>query len=331
MSTPEHRREANPSIRSNNQNVLFRIFEECNLPMTRPGFAETAALVAVLEQKSFAKAARQLGLSPPRVSELVRALEERLGVRLVERTTRSVAPTAAGERLAERLRPVLDDYDAALDATNEFRSKPAGTLRLTVAPLAADHVLSQAAPRFLALYPEISLDISVDVAFTDIVAARFDAGIRAGERVERDMIAVRVSDAIPFVVVAAPSYLARRGEPRAPRDLVAHECIRVRLPNGATLPWRLRVKRRTAEAHVQGRLIVNDTNLAIRAALAGTGLLQLPRRHVMSDLAAGRLVTVLDRSAPLPLDGLFLYYPGRRLIRPALKAFADFLRRRERT
>src|ERR1700760_1266695 len=159
--------------------------------MVEPSLAETNAFVTVLEQRSFSKAARQLNLSPPRVSEMVRQLEERLGVRLVERTTRSVAPTAAGERLLERLRPVLDDYDAALESTNEFRSKPAGTLRLTVAPPAADFILSEAAPRFLALYPEISLDISVDGAFTDIVAARFDAGIRASERVERDMIALR--------------------------------------------------------------------------------------------------------------------------------------------
>ena len=246
--------------------------------MTRPGFAESAALVAVLEQKSFAGAAKQLGLSPPRVSELVRTLEERLGVRLVERTTRSVAPTAAGERLLERLRPVLDDYDAALDSTNEFRSKPAGTLRLTVAPPAADFILSEAVPRFLALYPEIGLDISVDGALTDIVAARFDAGIRAGEKVERDMIAVRVSPEIPFVVVAASSYLARHGEPKTPRDLTAHECVRIRLPGGAILPWRFRIKGRTLEVHVQGRLIANDNNLAIRAAIEGSGLLQLPRQ-----------------------------------------------------
>lgn len=298
--------------------------------MARAGFAESAALVAVLEQKSFAKAAKQLGLSPPRVSELVRTLEERLGVRLVERTTRSVAPTAAGERLLERLRPVLDDYDAALESTNEFRSKPAGPLRLTVAPPAADFILSDAAPRFLALYPEISLDISVDGAFTDIVAARFDAGIRAVERVERDMVAVRVSAEIPLVVAATAAYLARRGEPRAPRDLAGHDCIRIRLPSGATLPWRFRIKGRTLEVHVQGRLIVNDNNLAVRAAIEGTGLLQLPRQYVASELSARRLTTVLDRWAPPPVDGLFLYYPSRRQIRPALKAFVDFLRQRDR-
>ena len=298
--------------------------------MARAGFAESAALVAVLEQRSFAKAAKQLGLSPPRVSELVRTLEERLGVRLVERTTRSVAPTAAGERLLERLRPVLDDYDAALESTNEFRSKPAGPLRLTVAPPAADFILSEAAPRFLALYPEISLDISVDGAFTDIVAARFDAGIRAGEKVERDMIAVRVSDAIPLVVVVTPAYLARHGEPKTPRDLAGHDCIRIRLLSGGILPWRFRIKGRTVEVHVQGRLIVNDNNLAVRGAIEGTGLLQLPRPYVASELAAGGLTTVLDRWARPPVDGLFLYYPGRRQIRPALKAFVDFLRRRDR-
>jgi DNA-binding transcriptional LysR family regulator len=299
--------------------------------MARAGFAETGALVAVLEQKSFAKAAKQLGLSPPRVSELVRTLEERLGVRLVERTTRSVAPTAAGERLLERLRPVLDDYDAALESTSDFRSTPAGPLRLTVAPPAADFILSAAAPRFLELYPEISLDISVDGAFTDIVAARFDAGIRAGEKVERDMIAVRVSAEIPLVVVATPSYLARHGEPRAPRDLAGHDCIRIRLLSGGILPWRFRIKGRTLEVHVQGRLIVNDNNLAVRAAIEGTGLLQLPRPYVAAELSSRRLATVLDRWARPPVDGLFLYYPSRRQIRPALKAFVDFLRRRDRT
>jgi DNA-binding transcriptional LysR family regulator len=296
--------------------------------MARAGFAESAALVAVLERRSFAQAAKQLGLSPPRVSELVRTLEERLGVRLVERTTRSVAPTAAGERLLARLRPVLDDYDAALESTNEFRSKPAGTLRLTVAPPAADFILSAAAPRFLALYPEISLDISVDGALTDIVGARFDGGIRAGEKVERDMIAVRVSDAIPLVVVATPAYLARHGEPKMPRDLARHDCIRIRLPSGGIFPWRFRIKGRTLEVHVQGRLIVNDNNLAIRAAIEGTGLLQLSPQYVASELAARRLSTVLDRWAPAPVDGLFLYYPSRRQIRPALNALVDFLRRR---
>jgi DNA-binding transcriptional LysR family regulator len=298
--------------------------------MPTAGFAETSALVAVLEQKSFTRAARELGLSPPRVSELVRNLEERLGVRLVERTTRSVSPTAAGERLLDRLRPVLDEYEAALESTNEFRSRPAGILRLTVAPPAADFVLPDAVPRFLSLYPEISLDISVDSALADIVAGRFDAGIRPGERLARDMIAVRISNEMPIVVVAAPAYLARRGEPKTPRDLAAHDCIRIRLSSGAFLPWRFRMKRRTLEVHVDGRLMVNDEKLAIRTAIEGEGLLQVPPEYVAPELASGRLVTILDDWAPPPVDGFFLYYPSRRQIRPALKAFVDFFRNAHR-
>ncbi|WP_159591464.1 LysR family transcriptional regulator [Chelativorans xinjiangense] len=295
--------------------------------MHAPGLSETSAFVAVLEQKSFTKAAKQLGLSLPRVSELVRNLEERLGVRLVERTTRSVSPTAAGERLLERLRPVLDDYQAALESTNEFRDKPAGLLRLTVAPPAADSILEPAIPSFLALYPEISLDISVDGGFVDIVAGRFDAGIRAGQQLERDMIAVRVSDKIPVVVVASPRYLAEHGEPRTPQELSRHNCLGLRLPSGATMPWRFSMKGRMVEAHLDGRLSANATML-VRAAVEGTGLIQALHDMVAPDLAAGRLVTVLDDWAPPPVDGWFLYYPSRRQMRPALKALVDFLRER---
>src|SRR4051794_6316615 len=193
--------------------------------MRTPGFAETTALLAVLEQKSFTKAAEQLGLSTARVSELVRNLEERLGMRLVERTTRSVAATPAGERLVERVRPLLDDYQAALESLNDFRSTPAGTLRLTVAPPAAEFVLAPVIARFWSQYPDISLDISVDSTFVDIVAARFDAGIRPGERVERDMIAVRISDEMQFVVAASPAYIKQHGAPEAPEDLTGHACI----------------------------------------------------------------------------------------------------------
>ena len=230
------------------------------MPMHAPSLAETTAFVAVVELKSFTKAAKQLALSPPRVSEMVRKLEERLGVRLVERTTRSVAPTAAGERLLERLRPVLDEYQSALESTNEFRGKPVGQLRLT-APPPADVFLGTAIPRFLAQYPEISLDLSFNDALTDIVAERFDAGIRIGERIERDMIAVRVTDELPLVVAGSPAYFAQRGKPKSPKDLVAHDCIRIRFVSGTYLPWRFRVKRRDLEVHVEGRLIVNSVSL----------------------------------------------------------------------
>jgi DNA-binding transcriptional LysR family regulator len=294
--------------------------------MNGPGFAETNALVAVLEQKSFTKAAKRLGLSPPRVSEMVRVLEERLGVRLVERTTRSVAATPAGERLLARLRPVLDDYQEALESINDFRDKPAGTLRLTVAPPAADFVLAPAMSRFLSLYPEISLDISVDSALTDIVAGRFDAGIRSGDRLERDMIAARVSDTMPMVVAAAPAYLARHGAPKTPQDLASHDCLRARLPSGAPFPWRFRMKRRTVEVHVEGRLTVNSPELLLKGVIDAMGLAQMPLPYVAPEVAAGRLVTVLDDWAPPPLDGFFLYYPSRRHNRAALKALVDFLR-----
>jgi len=209
--------------------------------------AETTAFVTVVELKSFTKAAKQLALSPPRVSEMVRNLEERLGVRLVERTTRSVAPTAAGERLLERLRPVLDEYQSALESTNEFRGKPAGMLRVTAPPPAGDFFLASAIPRFLAHYPEISLDLSFTDALTDIVTERFDAGIRIGERIERDMIAVRVTDELPLVVAGSPAYFAQRGKPKTPDDLVAHDCIRIRFSSGTYVAWRFRVKRRDLE------------------------------------------------------------------------------------
>jgi DNA-binding transcriptional LysR family regulator len=289
------------------------------------------AFVAVLEQKSFTKAAKQLGLSTARVSEMVRNLEERLGVRLVERTTRSVASTTAGERLLERLRPALEDCQAALESTQEFRSDPAGTLRLIVAPPAADFVLAEAIPRFLRLYPKINLDISVaSVLGPDIVAGGFDAGIHAGEFLARDVIAVRVSGEMPFVVAAAPAYLAERGEPKTPRELAAHDCIRFRLSDGAFFPWRFRIKRRTLEVHVDGRMIVNEPKLAIRSAIESVGLIQFSLDYLAPELAAGRLVTVLDDWAPPPLGGFFLYYPSRRQSRPALKALVDFLRQARR-
>jgi DNA-binding transcriptional LysR family regulator len=294
-------------------------------PMHAPTLAETTAFVAVVELKSFTKAAKQLALSPPRVSEMVRKLEERLGVRLVERTTRSVAPTAAGERLLERLRPVLDEYQSALESTNEFRGRPAGLLRLT-APPPADVFLDSAIPRFLAQYPEISLDLSFNEALTDIVAQRFDAGIRIGERIERDMIAVRVTDELPLVVAGSPAYFAQRGRPKSPKDLVAHDCIRTRFASGTYLPWRFRVKRRDLEVHVEGRLVVNSASLARRVAVEGLALIQTPLLLIASDLSEGKLTTVLEQWAPTPVTGFFLYYPSRRQMRPPLKALLDFLR-----
>jgi DNA-binding transcriptional LysR family regulator len=293
--------------------------------MLTPGFPETSALVAVLERKSFTKAAEQLGLSPARVSELVRNLEERLGVRLVERTTRSVAATPAGDRLLGRLGPLLDEYQAAFDSLNDFRSKPAGTLRLTVPPPAADFVLAPVLARFISQYPEINLDVSIDRTFLDIVEARFDAGIRPGESIARDMIAVRVSDEMPFVAAASPAYLDQHGTPKTPQELTKHACIRFRLPGGA-VPWRFGKKGRMLEVRVDGPLTANEPGIGITAATGGAGLIQLPIPYLAPEIAAGRLVTVLTDWVQPRIDSFFLYYSGRRQMRPPLKALVDFLR-----
>jgi DNA-binding transcriptional LysR family regulator len=280
--------------------------------MAVPGFSETTALVAVLEEKSFRNAARKLGVSPARVSELVRNLEARVGVRLVERTSRSVAASPAGQRLVERLRPALDDYRAALESLNDFRSKPAGLLRLTVSPPAADFVLAPVIGRFLSLYPEISIDVSVDRGLVDIVAGQFDAGIRPGERIARDMIAVRISGEMPFVVAASPAYLRQHGTPMTPQELTEHTCLRLRFPSGELAPWRFGRKRGTFEVRVDGQLTANELPIAITAAIDGAGLIQIPLAYVAPELAAGRLVTVLADWARPPVDGFFLYYPSRR-------------------
>jgi DNA-binding transcriptional LysR family regulator len=294
--------------------------------MLSPGFAETSALVAVLEKKNFTKAAEQLGLSPARVSELVRKLEERTGVRLVERTTRSVAATAAGERLLDRLRPLLDDYQAAFDALEDFRTAPAGTLRLTVPPPAADFVLAPIVARFGAQYPAICLDVSISRSFVDIVKERFDAGIRPGERIARDMIAVRISDDMPFGVAGSPAYIERRGAPKDPQELTNHACIRFRSGTGVLVPWRFGRNRRMFEVQVDGPLIATEPEIGIRAAIDGAGLVQLPMAYLVAALESGQLVPLLDSWVQPQIDAFCLYYSSRRQMRPPLRALVDFLR-----
>lgn len=298
--------------------------------MTGPSLDEISVFVTVLDQKSFAGAAKRLGISPPRVSELVRTLEERLGVRLVERTTRSVAATEAGERLRTQLQSLLEDYQAALDSMSDFRDKPAGTLRLTVATPGAHFVIAPVIGRFLSAYPEITVEISADNRLIDIVAGRYDAGMRPGGRLEKDMIAVRVSDDVNLVHVASPDYLARRGNPQTPDDLADHNCIRFRLPSGM-LPWRFRGKDGQIERQFTGNLIVDDLILGVAAAIDGVGVLQVVPHYVAREIAEGRLVPLLQDWAPPPIEGLHMYYPSRRQIRPALKVFVDFLRDAYRT
>jgi len=293
--------------------------------MRGPELAEMNAFVAVAERRSFAKAAIQLGISRSRLSETISGLEARLGVRLLNRTTRSVAPTTAGERLLARLRPLLDDFAGALDSINAFRDKPAGLLRLTVPPPVASFMLAPLVSRFLAQYPAIDLEISVDAALTDIVAGRFDAGMRAGERVERDMIAVRIGDVIGGVVVAAPDYLARHKRPMTPRDLEAHNCIRIRFPSGVILPWQFEKKGKQVEVAVEGRLTLNDPELAIRAAVDGVGVLYTGLGYAASEIKAGRLVPLLE-DWRTPAAAIFLYYPSRRQVPAPLQALIEFLR-----
>jgi DNA-binding transcriptional LysR family regulator len=258
------------------------------------GLAEMNAFVAIVEQRSFAKAAVQLGVSPSTLSESLRKLEERLAVRLIERTTRSVAPTEAGERLLTRLRSVLEDYAAALESINDFRDKPRGQLRVTIAAPAADVIMAPIVARFLAQFPEIRLEISVDDALTDIVAGRFDAGIRIRELLDRDTIAVRVAAELRLVVIASRAYLEGHGRPKTPHDLLSRNCIRLRLPSVGLLPWRFAQKGKSFQVAVDGALVVNDVPFALRAARDGLGLLQTHSKRVESFIAEGELETVLD-------------------------------------
>ena len=294
--------------------------------MRNPGLEKMNAFAAIAERRSFAKAAVALGVSPSTLSQTIRDLEERLGVRLLNRTTRSVAPTEAGERLLERLRPLLADFDAVIDTVRAFRDKPAGVIRLTVPPPAASFILAPALQRFFASYPDIKLEISVDLNMVDIVADRFDAGIRLGNRVDRDMIAVRVSDPVRRALVAAPAYLAQHPAPETPRDLLRHNAIRFRLPGGGFIPWRFEENGKSFEVAPEGSLVVNEPEMAVRAAVDGVGVLYAARQYVDEAMTAGRLMPMLEAWVPTETDGFFLYYPSRRHVPAPLQALINFLR-----
>jgi DNA-binding transcriptional LysR family regulator len=290
-------------------------------------FAELSAFVAVAEHASFTNAGRHLGLSTATLSQTIRALETRLGVRLLNRTTRSVVPTDAGERLLIQLRPLLDGFDAAVESVNAFRERPAGHLRLVMPPPVARFVLSPVLARFLHQYPEVTIEATVESGLTDVVAGRYDAGFRRGNLVARDMVAMRVTDDMHYRVVASPDYLGRRGRPQTPADLHAHNCIRYRLPGGVFIPWIFVVDGKTVEFDVEGSIVVaNDPGLVIDAALQGVGVAYLYEEYVASLVADGRLVSLLDKAALPITDGFFLFYPSRRQNSAALRALIDFLR-----
>ncbi|KGB93041.1 MULTISPECIES: LysR family transcriptional regulator [Burkholderia] len=288
------------------------------------------AFMAVARAGGFRDAARMTGLSASGLSEAVRRLEARLGVRLLHRTTRSVVPTEAGERLLARLGPALTEVAAALDDIDEFRNRPAGTLKLNVPVSASRLVLPAIVPRFLDAYPDIRLEVIADENFVDVLAAGCDAGIRYDERLEQDMIAVPIGPRIQrFATAAAPGYLARHGRPRHPRDLLDHRCLRGRFASGAMPPWEyerdgevVRVEPAVGPLLVQ---IGGATELLVDAAIAGTGILYLFEDWVRPHFDSGALEPVLEPWWR-PFSGPFLYYPGRRLVPPALRAFIDFIK-----
>lgn len=285
------------------------------------------AFIAVAEHRNFTRAATTLGISTASLSETIRALEENLGVRLFNRTTRSVAATQAGEHLAERLRPLLAQFDAALDSVNEYRDRPAGALRIIVPPIVASSVIGPLLSRFLSEYPEIRMEIVVSNKLTDIVAERFDAGVRLGPRLEHDMIAMRISGNLEHVVAASPDYLARNGTPALPQDLLHHPCIRYRFASGALLPWRFTVGGKPIELAVEGPLVVNEPTLAVAAAVGGVGIFYGPIERLRHPIARGELVTILRDFVPAPSDAFYLFYPSRRQNPASLQALIDFLKR----
>ncbi len=294
--------------------------------MRRGDLDDLAGFAAVARARSFTRAAAELGLSPSALSHTMRGLEERLGVRLLARTTRSVAPTPAGERLLQSLGPALDEVAKGLTALADWRGAPSGALRLTTFSSAARMVLVPMLPRFLLDHPDISLEIIVDDRFADLVADGFDAGIRFNESVERDMVAVRIGSDMRTVIVGTPDYFARHPPPSSPEDLAAHRCINYRLlGGGGLLPWEFERDGREIKIRPGGQLIVNDEGLCGAAVRAGTGLGYMLEPDVADEIADGRLIQVLDEWCPV-FPGFYLYYPSRQ-VTPALRALIEALRR----
>jgi DNA-binding transcriptional LysR family regulator len=288
-------------------------------------FAEMSAFAAIAEQRSFAKAAAQLGLGKSTLSQNLRSLEERLGVSLLNRTTRSVSLTEAGARLLARVGPSLVELNAAVDEVANHRQSPTGLLRLVVQPPVATLLIEPILARFLWEYPGVQMDVAVVKMPADIVAEGFDAGIRIGEQIDRDMIAMRVMGEGRFLVVASPDYVAGHPKPKTPRDLHHHDCIRNRLPNGAVFGWNFEKNGKVLHISVEGRLIVNDIELSIRAVRDGLGLAYLLYDYVAADLKAGRLVPLLEDWSPR-VSGFFLYHSSRRQITGPLQALITFLK-----
>ena len=296
--------------------------------MQRGHLDDLVAFVAVGRERSFTKAAAKLGVSQSALSHTIRELEARLGVRLLTRTTRSVSPTEAGERLLHTLGPRFEEIEAELAALSALRGKPAGTIRITATDYAADTILWPKLVKFLRRYPDIKVEIIIDYGLTDIVAQRFDAGVRAGEQVAKDMIAVRIGPDVGMAVVGAPSYFKTRPEPKRPQDLLGHNCIGLRLPtHGGLYAWEFEKGGRELKARVEGQLVFNGTFQMLNAALSGFGLAYVPEDLVAPDVAKGRLKRVLADWCP-PYAGYHLYYPSRRQSSAAFALLVEALRYR---
>lgn len=293
--------------------------------MSAASLSDLHAFACVARLRSFRRAAAELEVSPSALSHALRNLETRLGVRLLNRTTRSVAPTEAGERLLARLSPALRDLQGALDEVNAFRDSPLGSLRLNAPRPACELVLAPLVAAFLARHPDMQVELVADDALVDIVAAGFDAGVRFGERLQQDMVAIPIGPPQRFIVVASPDYLARHGVPRTPRELTAHRCIRIRFPGGALYRWEFSRAGESLEIEVNGALTVGEMPLMIHAAEQGLGLAYVYASYAADALAAGRLVSVLDDWRAQD-ERFYLYYPSRRLLPAGLRAFVALVR-----
>jgi len=286
------------------------------------------AFLAVARERSFTRAAAKLGVSQSALSQTIRQLEARIGLRLLTRTTRSVSPTGAGERLLQSIGPRLDEIAAELESLSELREKPAGTIRITATDYAIDKILWPKLEKFLPKYPDIKVELSIDYSLTDIAAERYDAGVRLGEQVTKDMISVRIAPDIRFAVVGAKSYLATHPRPQTPKDLVEHTCINLRLPtHGGLYAWEFEKDDQELRVRVEGQVVFNGIHQVVNAAVAGFGLAHVPKDLVDPYLTKGRLIQVLDDWCPT-WPGYHLYYPSRRQSSPAFALLVDALRHR---
>lgn len=297
--------------------------------MQKRDLADLQSFVVVARERSFTKAAAKLGISQSALSHAMRELEERLGIRLLTRTTRSVAPTEAGERLLRTLAPRLEEIEVELATLRGLLEKPAGTVRITAGEHASQTVLWPKLSKLLLEYPDIKLEVIVDYGLRDIVSERYDAGVRSGERVGKDMIAMRIGPDMRMAVVGAPGYFAEHPRPKQPQDLTAHRCINLRLPTyGNIYAWEFEKNGREMKVHVEGQLTFNNLPLRIEAALAGCGLAYLPEDQVREHVTQGRLVRVLADWCP-PYAGYHLYYPSRRQPTHAFSLVVGALRYRK--